>query len=515
MSGNNKDKELIEELRQNDKQWSDQYTRLQKALLRLAFNFYGRDNTLDNKLDLFRNNVRNNKDFDRSALIEDILAAVLKLDHEQNTQTITQTADRALALEQLLDRMDVPESALSSVNALKLQLKEQGQQSDVLKLINDTADVLSEALKNSQPDPGSEEPSDYVSAQVSLVKLLEQLIVPITLEPHYSSIQDKLQQASEIEDIDKALDAVIDLITKIQLHLQNEVAEVEKFLKNIIVKLQTLESHLETTRSLQNESLSDSELLSVTLSDTLTDIRTNVDESQDLNTLKNQVNKRLGDIQENVNTFLESERQRNSQSEETVDALSSKLSDLENETVNLRKAMLEESKRALTDALTGLPNRLAYEEHLAAEYSRWKRIGTPLTLLVLDIDHFKKVNDTYGHSTGDKVLSNIGNILSKHLREIDFIARFGGEEFVMILPNTDLDSTMGVANKIRKKIEECRFRYQNKPVSITISSGAAGFSKGDTPEDVFVRADTALYSAKHNGRNCCASEMNVQTGVQN
>jgi diguanylate cyclase len=127
--------------------------------------------------------------------------------------------------------------------------------------------------------------------------------------------------------------------------------------------------------------------------------------------------------------------------------------------------------------------------------------GTPLSLLVWDIDLFKNINDTYGHAAGNKTLSIIASLLKKYCRQTDFVSRFGGEEFAMLLSNTDKKSAQILADKIHRIIEKTGFTYGGKRISITISCGIADLEQGDTQEKIFNRADKALYAAKKQGRN--------------
>jgi len=136
---------------------------------------------------------------------------------------------------------------------------------------------------------------------------------------------------------------------------------------------------------------------------------------------------------------------------------------------------------------------------------RWQRYKHPLSLAVIDIDFFKKINDGYGHQTGDKVLKVVAHFVSKKLREIDFIARFGGEEFVLILPETTTEQSLILLNRIREKLANTPFKTGDEKITVTVSIGVAQFKEDDTGETVFARADEALYQAKESGRNqCCA-----------
>ena len=151
--------------------------------------------------------------------------------------------------------------------------------------------------------------------------------------------------------------------------------------------------------------------------------------------------------------------------------------------------------------MTGLPNRAAWNERAALEVARWQRYGGELQVAVLDVDLFKRINDNYGHLAGDRVLKIIAQELAKRLRKTDFIARFGGEEFVVLLPATPLDGAEQLLETLRTAIEACPFHFKGERLIITLSGGLASFASGDTLEAVFERADQALYQAKGSGRN--------------
>lgn len=159
----------------------------------------------------------------------------------------------------------------------------------------------------------------------------------------------------------------------------------------------------------------------------------------------------------------------------------------------------EIERLSVTDALTGLNNRRRLDELFSQEYDRFNRYERPFAMILLDVDHFKQVNDTFGHKVGDKVLIEMGLILAANVRKNDLVGRWGGEEFLLICPETSLNGAIKMAEKVRQLIETTDFAEVNK---VTASFGVTVSIKGDSDEDMFIRADNALYAAKHNGRNC-------------
>ena len=177
----------------------------------------------------------------------------------------------------------------------------------------------------------------------------------------------------------------------------------------------------------------------------------------------------------------------------------------------LRNAKLYQAalQSALKDELTGCGNKRALDASLHREAELATRHGTPLSVLMLDIDHFKHVNDTYGHLAGDSVLKDLATTIKKCARGSDLCFRYGGEEFLLILDDTDANQAIRIAERIRQNVERHTYLYKGKIIPVTISIGSSTFREGETLESLKERADEALYSAKVNGRNqAVSSELN-------
>jgi len=169
------------------------------------------------------------------------------------------------------------------------------------------------------------------------------------------------------------------------------------------------------------------------------------------------------------------------------------------EAVSFEQRLLEMNMK---DALTGINNRRCLEIRLREEIERHKRYAHPLSLIIFDIDCFKQINDTYGHQCGDYILTEVAATISKTIRSEDILARFGGDEFCCLLPETSSGAALVLAERFRKKIARRIFRSQNDKIKTTISLGVAALSEGDTKSAALLKkADDALYEAKNNGRN--------------
>lgn len=157
---------------------------------------------------------------------------------------------------------------------------------------------------------------------------------------------------------------------------------------------------------------------------------------------------------------------------------------------------------SLTDPLTKLPNRRALDEQLAARLSDYRKHGTPFSLVMLDVDHFKHINDNFGHQTGDDVLVSLAGALRTSLRRNDFVGRYGGEEFAIILPHTTLDEGHHALDKAHEALSLLSERFEHLERPLTASAGLASIEPGEEVPTLVERADQALYAAKRDGRNC-------------
>ena len=197
-------------------------------------------------------------------------------------------------------------------------------------------------------------------------------------------------------------------------------------------------------------------------------------------------------------SFLKYERKISKKSNQLIELNNSLEDKVKQRTNELQKMKDDFEKLAMIDNLTQIHNRYSIMNILSAEISRAHRYSNPLSLIIYDIDLFKKVNDTYGHDVGDEVLRVLTQIVNKNLRDIDALGRYGGEEFLIVLPNTQLNDAKFFAQRIRKEVEKHSFNTIN---SLTISLGLVELKPNETSDILFKRVDELLYISKNNGRN--------------
>ncbi len=214
-----------------------------------------------------------------------------------------------------------------------------------------------------------------------------------------------------------------------------------------------------------------------------------------------------GDVKQLVVQLLEETRRR----ESATNMMQSSLEEMAAEMKKLRSEVARLNSEATTDALTKVNNRRAFDLEIENCISTCKMDSKPLCLLLIDIDHFKQFNDKFGHMIGDKVLRFVATLLKKNVKGSDSVSRFGGEEFAILLPETDYNGALAVAENIRERLAKQTLSDSTEKVqlgSITISIGVAAYHYGEPAEDMIHRADLCMYEAKKLGRNRVVGEQN-------
>lgn len=368
---------------------------------------------------------------------------------------------------------------------------------EMVELDSDESDTT-EFIRQSQTD-------DF-TPQILLTELLERLSLPTELSSKASELRLKIHDGLKTEEVTETISSIANLVSELSSSAMAEKKEYEKFLRDLTKKITSLDKHLYEVVQEDLSAFEQRHKLAGDVEQTMVELRTDVEGAVDFVEIKSVLSQRLDHLNEQITNYQQADNTRFTESQKQIEALTLRLHEMESEANELRLATSKARALAMKDPLTGIWNRQALTEVLQTEYSRWARYQKPLTMVVWDVDYFKAVNDKFGHSAGDVVLKTIARIFKDSTRQADFIARFGGEEFVGLFPEISLEQGLEMANKVRLTIENTQFQHNGISVPITASAGLATFEKGDTIEDVFTRADKALYEAKGQGRNNCQIE---------
>jgi diguanylate cyclase len=366
---------------------------------------------------------------------------------------------------------------------------------------------LNEDTERTLPEPGAPGIVDPLErdtqVQAVIVAVLDRLARLPELRPALAELCERSKGSLSPEEFAEGLERVARLVSEQRATLLRERREIEQLLQQMDLRLAEIANYLAGESADQKSSQTSTQQLDFAVMNEVRSLDADIQRADDLGALRERVRGRLTIIATHLQEFRAREGARVSAQLDRTQRMRVRVSDLEREIHGLHKSLQEEQSLRMIDALTGIPNRAAYDDRIRHEFMRWQRENTPVSVLAWDIDRFKEINDAYGHSAGDKVLRVIAQHLAQHVRGTDFVARYGGEEFVMILAGTDAAQASVTADKIRVGIENMGFHFHNKPVAVTASCGITTFRGEDTPETIFDRADRALYRAKDGGRNCC------------
>lgn len=378
---------------------------------------------------------------------------------------------------------------------------------DSLPLPSAMAQALA-AIDPEQPEhdilyalPDSPEPS-YSSVakhiEDTLLGLLDDLSLPERHRPQAEAMRDRLQNGLNWYELLPILDDLATLMLAINNSGQHEF---EAYLQQLNERLESFQSNLQAASDGHADNRSAAREMDTQIREQVDGLHSSMQEAADLNDLKHVLENHLEGL---LGTMDQHQKQRDQREQEVaarLHGLAERVAHMEQEAMGYREHLEEQRQKALIDPLTSLPNRAAWGERLEHEISQWQQHGNTLLLAMLDLDHFKRINDNYGHLAGDKVLKIIASVLRKRLRGTDFIARFGGEEFVLLMPGTVPAVGAKLLENLRASIEACPFHFKGEPVTITVSMGMTAFRAGEHSDLVLKRADQALYRAKNAGRN--------------
>lgn len=368
--------------------------------------------------------------------------------------------------------------------------------------LSSSAQSVASSQTGSYHSGSGELPQTFVD---QITQVINQFLIGLEKEApmvkKVQAIRERLNAATTSDGFIKTLEELRDLMMQSYLAANQAFAT---YLKNVNQELADIYSLVGGAVESESNRRNASETLQTSVRKEMATLESNAESATDLAQLKNLVQSQIGNIRQALDHFQHSEHVQDQLSSQ-LETLSKKIKVMEDEAEKSRVVLEKQRHKALHDPLTELPNREFYNERAHYEYQRWERYNRPLTLAVFDIDHFKKINDNHGHQAGDRVLKVIGRSVAKRLREVDFFCRFGGEEFVAIMPETSLAEAMPVLDTIRSAIANASFNYKEQPISITLSVGVTEFKTGDDLETAFARADEALYAAKAGGRNCIKS----------
>ena len=550
-------RELTRETEQERATWAQSERALVQALLKLVQSFDGLDAGLDRQLSALRGNLRGASDAKvRAGLLADVSDACVAHSRKQSTGGDTGRAPLELLLtalkiptqaafefKQIQTRLkngedparvamllaealnDLAAAALSRTDAVRAvsvaddivprvidelaaseplgaranELRASWQRDSgaaarhaqgikLVQLLHDALDAKVEAAptKNATTTPGA-----------SLAQLLDWLLLPVEFEERSNRLRDVLGTGSSVDPVRETGSFLNDL----HAFMRKDIRALEEYLKQASENLNVIDTELRYAVDHSRLTTQESSELTRGINAQMDAIDAAVQGGESTIDLRTLVEHRVATIRSTMSTFLNMQQNKQDAYERRIADLTQRLQGFEQESNRLRENLEAEHARAHSDTLTGAPNRLAYEERAQLEVKRAWRNSSPLCLAVIDLDRFKNINDNFGHKAGDKLLRYTATLALKRIRTTDLFARYGGEEFVALFPDTQLEAAFEVCEELRRQIAASSFHYKGSPVSVSVSIGVAQLADREALNQLFERADRALYAAKHGGRN--------------
>ena len=483
-------RDVLSRLAAEEARWSKTQNVLKLLIGRLCLAAQGRDDRLDHEIARVADVARKQIDVDAlDLLIAPLSAAVAALDSADSANG-SSGARRGPRAEQIAPTPknettgSVPVARGAAKEGAGTAAEETGEQ-------NAAVSILTGA-----PVPATEE-------AFGATAVLDRLALLPELKPVVGELRSRKNDHLGIHELADLLERVTRFATEQRAQVQKEKLELQNIVQQLATRLEEISQHIAGELADRNAGQEDCEELNLRVTDEVKQLRLTAESTSDIATLRQQLTARLDAISSHLTDFRSREETRVRTYRDRVTRMRTRIAVLERESRSLQESLREEQRMAMIDALTGIPNRAAYDDRIEQEHKRWKRFARPVSILAWDIDRFKTINDAYGHKAGDKVLRVIGQHLARHVRDTDFVGRYGGEEFVMLLVGTDPAEALTVAEKIRLEVSQLGFHFHDRPVSITACCGITAFQGDDTPDAAFDRADRALYQAKDAGRNCC------------
>jgi diguanylate cyclase len=312
-----------------------------------------------------------------------------------------------------------------------------------------------------------------------------------------------LAQAKSDAQLATILERTADLIRVHGEALARERLQAAAILADVTKRLEEMAGYLTESGDEARSRFADTASVNDTVMSQVRELTAEANSATELRLLQSTVCARLETVARQVLDFRSREESRLLEHTGRAERMRARIEDLERETQDLHSKLDQEKHGARLDPLTSVANRKSFDERFAQEVQRRAQSDLSVTLLLWDLDNFKFINDSYGHRAGDRVLQSVATCFMSGLRAEDFVARIGGEEFVVLLTGLPFERALRIADELRIGVSALRFHFRGTPVKVTVSCGLTELRSGDAGGAAFDRADAALYRAKHAGKNLC------------
>lgn len=480
----------------------DQIQTLSNFAAKLAVSSKGQDVALDNLLAKFRQALSKGVSFDDLAPLINTITQSLKNQESVNAENHQKLSNSISdAGKQLQKLKGIPDDTRRKLrNLLDHELTEVNVSYEFLPVFEKLIGIYQKVLAVKTSSDVTAKPITVQKPELAseLLTLANEITFEDDVSKEVIDIKTTLSQSAEV---DVLLDCAIAIIEIIANSIARERQSAQGFLVSLNQTLEELHASILSTTNSTKHMSAELSGLNKQIETKIKLLNEQTQKATSISDLKELVDGELKLLRQDLVKREELEQKDKADLLASFEQINSRINVLETKVNTYKKKLSEQQFKSLLDGLTKLPNRAAFDDRFNQEFHMFEQHGNETTLVVIDVDFFKSINDQYGHSAGDKTLQVIARALKKAIRKSDFIARYGGEEFVLLMPGMPLTHAKAPLEKIRNTIKAIPFKFKDKQVQITVSLGATQFKKGDTPLAAFDRADDALYEAKNSGRD--------------
>ena len=493
--------QLSEQTEKAAKRFQSAEQELLRLITRLCVAASGFDASLDPHLERVRETARKGDSVRLVSQAQDLGDALLKSQDERSKGDL---------LCRLLSHAPLPRAQAKNAQRLWRQLaRSPGTASDAE--VDELAQALFGAGPSDEPDSARKggllgrllQRSESRSPNQLLIDIIGSIDWPQGIGDRVADFRGRLQGLAPEDAWLGVVREISGMAANVLDRAHQDAEASNAFLEQLTQRLQAFDSYMSSDDARRQSSRESGARLGRMVSEEMGGLSASMRSGQDLPELRQHVLDSLDRVQQHVSSHLEEENQRSEAASRQAAEMQHQLGALEQEAAALRRQVEESRNQAMRDTLTGLPNRRALEARALEELEKRQHSGQPLAVVVFDVDDFKKVNDVYGHKAGDKALALVAKRLAEGLRETDFVARYGGEEMVALLPGAGPDTALRLADGLRRRVESAVLLADKEKVRITVSGGVSVACDGELFEGMFERADQAMYQAKREGKNRC------------
>lgn len=493
---------LAEDSKLNTEDWKTRYLEevrafehsealLTKALARVSATAEGQTDELD---DVLRNMQQHARKRDYESLQQDVdtLTPILnRLDapgaakqaaRPDNGPSEPGAQDRCA---ELLDSLDLAPAQREASKDFRQRLADLESE----QCFPELARHLSTLLRNAAQKPSGQEVLEALIDEVSVA------------QPDADALETLRDAAHTGGDWHRVLTRVVGELRTLVQRVSEDKLALEEIMRELTAELGNIGSVLSADSTDRHEGHQQAVALSERINHGVAGLQEEVNTAVDLTALRSSVGNAIETIRSGVTEFIEKDAARVEAAERRNDELKARLAAMESEAQELQDSLDESRDRLMRDSLTGAGSRFAYDEMIARALRERRRHRDDFCLVIFDIDHFKRINDTYGHAAGDRALKLVASTVASSVRETDDLFRIGGEEFALLMPRTAGDEASVVVEAIRQTVADTGFHFDEKPVTIRLSAGLTTARDQDTTQTLFERADDAMYRAKKAGRD--------------